>query len=583
MGKVFLSQRMSLILMLCSIALFLRAADKKYDVEFYNRWALLPIDSLMKMGEDFSKREKADSALLCYTIVANQYYERKLRKEEVPQVVKALSLAGYYYHFVFFDYQKSFNNLTLALELSEKYRYRAQLPYIYRELAGIYLTNNDVHQYANETNTPLEYYKKGFYAAMENKDYPSAVSNFINIINMADDEVSFRELHQEIQAFRSIPKKDVKLYRYSLLLCEGLEAYFSKDYAAALKAFSEMEQNIQSSGEESRRRYLQQVYSMLSRTHFMNGDDAQGVDYLHRMEQMAQEHQMVDVLVDVYRVLQHYYADHDDKPRAQHYELLYLQMKDSIMTNNKLENVNHARFIHQLDRVNEQVKQLAAERSLRDYIIIGIAAFALMLIGIIVYIVRNNRAIYHKNRTIYLQSVALLEAEKEEHQKTAHRLTKSQEQLMRTKRELQHAEYRLQEASRIDSNSLRKESPLSDEEQAAIYEKILQVMGDTELVCTNGFSVQKLAEAVGESPRKVSETINNRYGDNFPSLVSEYRIKEACRLINTPDFFSMHSMTGVAERVGIKSRTQFSNIFKRFVGMSPSAYAKQMKEAMSSK
>jgi AraC-like DNA-binding protein len=72
----------------------------------------------------------------------------------------------------------------------------------------------------------------------------------------------------------------------------------------------------------------------------------------------------------------------------------------------------------------------------------------------------------------------------------------------------------------------------------------------------------------------VSQVINEKYDNNFNHLLNEYRIKESCRRMNDTDNYGNYTIESIALSVGFKSRSNFISTFKRFTGLTPSAYLK---------
>ena len=109
-------------------------------------------------------------------------------------------------------------------------------------------------------------------------------------------------------------------------------------------------------------------------------------------------------------------------------------------------------------------------------------------------------------------------------------------------------------------------------EREELLHRIFLVMERSADVYAPSFSLQRLAELVGENPNYVSQVINEHYGRNFNALLSEYRVKEACRRINDEAAYGHMTLEGIALSVGIKSRTNFSVVFKQQTGLTPSEY-----------
>jgi AraC-like DNA-binding protein len=96
------------------------------------------------------------------------------------------------------------------------------------------------------------------------------------------------------------------------------------------------------------------------------------------------------------------------------------------------------------------------------------------------------------------------------------------------------------------------------------------------------FNINQLAELVGYKYRFVSHVINEESGVNFKTMLSEYRIKEACRRINDTAHYGNFTIEAIATGVGFKSRSQFIAMFRRVTGLTPSEYQKQAKTSTDS-
>lgn len=64
------------------------------------------------------------------------------------------------------------------------------------------------------------------------------------------------------------------------------------------------------------------------------------------------------------------------------------------------------------------------------------------------------------------------------------------------------------------------------------------------------------------------------FGVNFSTLLSQYRIKEACRRLSSPEYANV-TIQSIAVDMGFKSRTNFAAVFKRETGLTPNEYQKE--------
>lgn len=115
-------------------------------------------------------------------------------------------------------------------------------------------------------------------------------------------------------------------------------------------------------------------------------------------------------------------------------------------------------------------------------------------------------------------------------------------------------------------------SSLDEEDKRVIIDKIIAMMEGSDEIFSTEFSLNRLAELVGSNYKHVSQVINETGGQNFSSMLSEYRIKEACRRLTDQENYSSYTIEAVAESVGFKSRSNFVNTFKRITGITPSQF-----------
>jgi YesN/AraC family two-component response regulator len=130
-----------------------------------------------------------------------------------------------------------------------------------------------------------------------------------------------------------------------------------------------------------------------------------------------------------------------------------------------------------------------------------------------------------------------------------------------------------------DSKRLEKyrNSAQTDSMQSELLDKILALMEDTPTICDTEFSVDKLAELVSSNYTYVSQVINSVLKKNFRSLLNEYRIREAQRLLSSPDA-TKYTLEAIALQVGFKSRSAFREVFKKVTGVCPHFYLKSMQQ-----
>ena len=150
-------------------------------------------------------------------------------------------------------------------------------------------------------------------------------------------------------------------------------------------------------------------------------------------------------------------------------------------------------------------------------------------------------------------------------------------ELMRRNEEVRQQAEKLAEAEKAAGNKAGLQPVLSRSDAEELLMRIRYVLGNSSEIYTAGFSIGRLAELTESNVKYVSETINSLMGQNFSSLLAEQRVHEACRRMNDREHYGNVTIEAIAESVGIKSRSNFSQVFKRVTGLSPSEYQRMAK------
>lgn len=83
-----------------------------------------------------------------------------------------------------------------------------------------------------------------------------------------------------------------------------------------------------------------------------------------------------------------------------------------------------------------------------------------------------------------------------------------------------------------------------------------------------------LAEQCSMQPSQLSQVINQQYQKNFYDFVNQYRVEEAKKRLRSSDYDHL-SVLGIAFDCGFKSKSSFNRYFKKYTGISPSAFKKK--------
>ncbi|PRY47017.1 AraC-like DNA-binding protein [Spirosoma oryzae] len=117
---------------------------------------------------------------------------------------------------------------------------------------------------------------------------------------------------------------------------------------------------------------------------------------------------------------------------------------------------------------------------------------------------------------------------------------------------------------------------LQPQEMTQLKERLDRLLTHDKVFMDADLDLAKLAKRLSISINDLSFLINEGYGINFFTLINQYRINEACRLMGSPAHRHL-SILGIAYEVGFSAKTTFNTAFKKQVGQTPSNYLKTVK------
>lgn len=121
-------------------------------------------------------------------------------------------------------------------------------------------------------------------------------------------------------------------------------------------------------------------------------------------------------------------------------------------------------------------------------------------------------------------------------------------------------------------NSYSRGNGAMDNEQLFQYQVELEaLMRNQKLYTDPNLTLNKLAKVMDVNPRYLSMILNTMIGKNFYDFINYYRVEEVKRLLKDPKNRKL-TIEAIANKGGFKSKSSFNSAFKKYVGMTPSAY-----------
>jgi AraC-like DNA-binding protein len=107
--------------------------------------------------------------------------------------------------------------------------------------------------------------------------------------------------------------------------------------------------------------------------------------------------------------------------------------------------------------------------------------------------------------------------------------------------------------------------------------RLLNFMADKRPFLDSELTLTSLAKNLNLSRSQLSFLINEGTGDNFYDFVNKYRVEEVKKLMTDPQVKN-YNLLGIALEAGFKSKSTFNLIFKRFTGLTPTEFRKNLSE-----
>lgn len=133
---------------------------------FYARYERFSTRALYNMGYTYLyKRQMADSALVCFSIIANRKDSRQLADDELRLYVNAMNYMGNIYCTYYNRYDLADEYLDRALHTAQENHFIDRLPYIIGNKANVTFIYESINGSKSATSQYIADNKKNFWEA----------------------------------------------------------------------------------------------------------------------------------------------------------------------------------------------------------------------------------------------------------------------------------------------------------------------------------------------------------------------------------------------------------------------------------
>lgn len=499
----------------------------KTAVEDYDSLSQFSSDDLMESGRRFFEQRVGSKALACFYIVSERYATSK-DSEAVRLSIRAMNNCGCVYKFLYYDYLQAYEYFIRAYDLCEQTDYDEFMPIVMVNLGD--LLNDYSARYASQSlaQQARQLFEQCLEQATERKNWELMTTAFFNLSNQNYDldlkkyEVIFSD---------EVPDSTPDL-TYVRLQYQGIHHIQQGNYVDARECFLRQLGAVTARWEPERDTLS--TYMSIAHTYRLEHNYPLAVEYLEKAFQKSEQNSVDDQAIGICEQLAELYALMGDSRQQQHYHLLYLELKDKTI-DNRLSSIGELNYIHELRKEEQRARELSLRQQRQQTALIAGGTVLLVVLLMAFLLWRKNRELSARNKSLFEMTQQVMKVEAEEQQ-------------------------------------LRRSSRQSDEHRESLIQRILEILENPEMICQQDFTVARMAKLAESNTTYVSQAINEKFGVAFSNVLGSYRIREACRRMNDTEHYGNQTIESISEGVGFKSRTAFSNAFKRETGLTPSEY-----------
>jgi AraC-like DNA-binding protein len=119
------------------------------------------------------------------------------------------------------------------------------------------------------------------------------------------------------------------------------------------------------------------------------------------------------------------------------------------------------------------------------------------------------------------------------------------------------------------------QSSLTAAQDRDILERVERLLAEQKLFLDENLTLSRLARRAGLPARQISGAVNRIARRNVSQFINDYRIAEACRLLQRPDI----SITAAMLECGFQTKSNFNREFRRVTSLSPAAWREKNRAA----
>jgi len=308
------------------------------------------------------------------------------------------------------------------------------------------------------------------------------------------------------------------------------------------------------------------LYNQLGNFYYYKNDLFQAKSFYHKSLKYSQKLHSYKNQKLSFSMLYKIALVEKENSNALNYYQKYNNCKDTIENNEIIKNLNELKLKYQSEKNEQRITFLCNEQelkneqiSLQQKIIIIFTLFIIATLIFLFVIFIQNKKMKLANKNLTIRNLEIVKSEK---------------QLIEAKDELETIIENLESDKK---QQIKKQYKLSIEEnqEQELLAKILNSFEKDNVFLDENFSIDELAKKIDTNKTYISYTINKNFKMNFSSFVNQYRVKKA-RILLSSAKYKNYTIESIGQESGFKSITVFNKAFKKFTGLTPSDFLKNL-------
>lgn len=493
--------------------------------------------------------DKPDSAATIYVRMAGTYTGKERNKELLTHYGVAMVNLGYIWLYEWNNAEQAYVWLERGRVLGEKY----DLPLVklgaYDNLGKIYADYRCFDQ-------AEKFYRDALCEALDAGMEWEVTMCFTDLVNLALARGDISSVGEDIYRVGDFKFSDPDMLAFCQPITLGLRQWLEGKPEEGATSIAEADKKTDAL--VGSKRFAASQRMLLGEALIAAGLNKEGLTALSDARNVAQSDSLNDLLETSYRLLAKAYGSVSLRDSSAFYDYKALQIHDSLFNASKLGRIRDLEVAALQDNLQRQVLQEQNNsRQMRQFVFIGVL-FCLVVVIFAVWLAVNYRKVRLANRELYKRNLELAN------------VLPGQKPLPAMSSEDCADTHEAKECGQYDSV---KGSNAGN--------RAASLIATADEVLSPDFTIDRLSEMTGIRSRILADELIEATDKNFKTLVTERRVREACRLFADDRTSRMYSIEGVAERVGYRSRTHFSRVFKEVTGMTASEFVKQARSSQS--